>query len=82
MTLVGCLCELLRSGGDFILLRRLWGHFFASLTEEQEPQFALNCSRSETVVSSRFDVVVPFSHFFLFLCGVIFSDEFARCLRE
>ena len=51
MTLVGCLCELLRSGGDFLLLRRLWRHFLASLSEEQGPQFALNWSRSETVVS-------------------------------
>ena len=66
MTLVGCLCELLRSGGDFILLRRLWGYFPASLTEEQEPQLALNWSRSETVASSRFGVVVPFFPFFLF----------------
>ena len=27
MTFVGCLGELLRSGGDFTLLRRLWGAF-------------------------------------------------------
>ena len=53
MTLVCCLCELLRSGGDFVLLRRLWGHFLASLSEEQEPLFALNWSRSETVVSTE-----------------------------
>ena len=58
MTLVGCLCELLRSGGDFILLRRLWGHFLASLFEDQEPLFALSWSRSETVVSMDFGVVI------------------------
>ena len=58
MTLVGCLCELLRSGGDFILLRRLWGHFLASLSEDPEPLFALSWSRSETVVSMDFVVVI------------------------
>ena len=60
MTFVGCLCELLRSGGDFLLLRQLWGHFLASLSEEQEPQFALNWSRSETVVSILRRVIVLF----------------------
>ena len=58
MTLVGCLCELLRSGGDFILLRRLWGHLLASLSENQEPLFALSWSCSETVVSMDFVVVI------------------------
>ena len=31
MTLVSCFCEFLRNGGDFDYLRRLWGHFCATL---------------------------------------------------
>ena len=51
MTLVGCVCELLCSGGDFVLLRRLWSHFLLTLPKEKGPQFNLNWSRSETVMS-------------------------------
>ena len=58
MTQVGCVCELLRSGGDFVLLRRLWGHFLLSLSKEKVPQFTLNWSRSETVVSMPLFVFV------------------------
>ena len=50
MTLVSCVCELIRRGGDFFLLRHLWGHYTSSLGT-REPQFAMNWSRSETVVS-------------------------------
>ena len=50
MTLVSCFCEFLRNGGDFNYLRRLWGHFAATLCG-QEPGFPLRWSRSETVVS-------------------------------
>ena len=49
MTFVGYLGELLRNGGDFTFLRRLWGHFRSSLGD-WKPEFALNWSRSETVV--------------------------------
>ena len=35
MTLVGCLCEFRRSGGDFTLIRQLWGHFVSSLCESK-----------------------------------------------
>ena len=49
MTLVSCFCEFLRNGGDFDYLRRLWGHFAATLCG-QEPGFPLRWSRSETVV--------------------------------
>ena len=51
MTLVSSFCDLLSSGGDYTLLRRLWGHFRATL-ETQAPQYALGWSRSETVVGS------------------------------
>ena len=50
MTLVSCFCEFLRNGGDFDYLRRLWGHFRATLGD-REPCFPLRLSRSETVVS-------------------------------
>ena len=70
MTLVSCLCELLRSGGEFTLLRRLWGHFYSSLGE-RKPEFSLQWCRSETVVSSiffcHFSVGIYFGSFSLFL---------------
>ena len=50
MTLVSCFCDWLRSGGDFSLVQRLWGHFLATLGE-REPEFTLKWSRSETAVS-------------------------------
>ena len=50
MTLVYCFCEFLRNGDDFDYLRRLWGHFRATLGD-QEPWFPLRCSHSATVVS-------------------------------
>ena len=53
MTFVGCLCDLLRSGGDFTLVRRLWSHFCLSLGK-QKADFSLSWSRSETVVSYDF----------------------------
>ena len=53
LTLFSCFCEFLRNGGDFDYLRRLWGHFSATLCD-QEPGFPLRWSRSETVVSRVF----------------------------
>ena len=35
MTLVGCLCDLLRVGGDFTLVRQLWSHFCLSLGKQK-----------------------------------------------
>ena len=66
MTFVGCLGELLRSGGDFSVLRRLWGHFCSSLGD-RKTEFALNWSRSKTVVKCCFfcalDKLSPFLFF-------------------
>ena len=50
MTMISAVCEWLRSGGDFTLLRRLWACFRASLGE-RAPEYQLNWSRAETVVS-------------------------------
>ena len=50
MILVSCVCDLLRSGGDLSSLRRLWDRFTSALVE-REPEFVLNWSRSETVIS-------------------------------
>ena len=63
MTLVSCFCEFLRNGGDFDYLRRLWGHFAATLCG-QEPGFPLRWSRSETVVSWVFLLIVKILRFF------------------
>ena len=54
MTMISSVCEGLRSGGDFILLRRLWACFRASLGESA-PEYQLNWSRTETVV--RKDII-------------------------
>ena len=50
MTLVSCFCDLLRSGGDLTLLRRMWGHFCASLGD-RKLEYSMQWSRSETLVS-------------------------------
>ena len=41
VTLDSCFCDWLRSGGDFSLVQRLWGHFLATLGE-REPEFTLS----------------------------------------
>ena len=62
MTLVSSVCELIGRGGDFFLLRQLWGRSTSSLGA-REPQFQMNWSRSATVVSM--------SVYLLFLLGLI-----------
>ena len=69
MTLVSGFCDFLRGGGDFSLLRRLWGYFLASLGK-QEPLFTLGWNRSETVVSPNFIKLVVFLVVFLWLGGL------------
>ena len=49
MTMVKCLVELLRSGGNYILLRKSWGHFRGPLGSEN-PLYNLTWSRGETLV--------------------------------
>ena len=58
MTMISSLMELLQSGGSYTLLRRLWGHFRATLSE-QDPVYEILWDKAETLVS-----VVSF----LFLC--------------
>ena len=74
MTFVSEFCDLLRSGGDFSLLRRLWGYFVASLGK-QEPLFTLGWSRSETIVGL---LSFPVS-FLLFFC-LLLSPSFCLWL--
>ena len=50
MTMVSSLTELLQSGGSYTLLRRLWGHFRATLSE-QDPIFEISWDKAETLVS-------------------------------
>ena len=59
MTFVSSLNDVLRSGGDFTLVRRLWGYFLASLGC-RKPEFTLQWSRSETVVSDFFLTIGTF----------------------
>ena len=96
MTFISCICEWLRSGGDFSLLRRLWANFRVSLGESA-PEYQMNWSRTETVVSIllRFLFFVVFfssSVIWFFWCmfwvhpynyipdGVCFRLQFARRL--
>ena len=74
MTLVSCVTELLRSGGDFQLLRRLWGHFCASLAD-RDPLYSIRWSKSETLVSILFSlsVVVPLLFLLCFFCVLVYS---------
>ena len=79
MTLVSCFCDLLRSGGDLTLLRRMWGHFCASLGD-RKPEYSMQWSRSETVVSviwlfSGNSSLSYVSERLLFFC--FFSKKFA-----
>ena len=66
MTMISCLCELLRGGGDFSTLRRLWGLFRVTLPETA-PQYHVNWSRSETLVSIPICVTFYFVVVFLVL---------------
>ena len=68
MTMISAVCEWLRSGGDFTLLRRLWACFRASLGE-RAPEYQLNWSRAETVVSRGITFFVVFG-FMSFVCVV------------
>ena len=49
MTMVNCLIEMLRSGGDYLFLRKLWGHFRATLASKN-PLYSLTWSRGESLV--------------------------------
>ena len=49
MTMVNCLIEMLRSGGDYLFLRKLWGHFRATLASEN-PLYNRFWSRGESLV--------------------------------
>ena len=50
LTLVNCIAELCRCGGSYVLLRKLWGNFRATLGRE-DPLYNLHWNRSETLVS-------------------------------
>ena len=50
MTMINCLIELLRSAGDYLLLRKLSGHFRATLGSDNL-LYNLRWSRGESLVS-------------------------------
>ena len=49
--MVNCLIELLRFGGSYLLLRKLWGCFRATLGPEN-PLYNVRWSRPESLVSN------------------------------
>ena len=53
MTMVSCLVELLRCGGSYLLLRKLWGYFRATLCSGN-PLYNLAWSRQEPLVNKMF----------------------------
>ena len=70
MTMINCLVDLLRSGGSYTLLRRLWGSFQATLGREN-PLYSLNWSLAESLVSNNFSVLFfAFDLYLLFCVGV------------
>ena len=68
MTLVTCLLELLRAGGSYVLLRRLWGCFHATLGPDN-PLYKLNWSRAESLVSCLFVSLSSLQVVFSFFSG-------------
>ena len=51
LTMVNCVAELCRWGGSYILLRKLWGNFRATLGPDN-PLYNLHWNRPETLVSN------------------------------
>ena len=50
ITMINCLVELLRTGGDYLQLRKLWRHFRATLGSDS-PLYRLTWSRGESLMS-------------------------------
>ena len=72
LTMVNCVAELCRWGGSYILLRKLWGNFRATLGRDN-PLYSLRWNRPETLVSNLvagYLAIVMF--FFLFLFFFLF----------
>ena len=72
LTMVNCLIELLRIGGDYLLLRKLWGHFRATLASEN-PLYNLTWNRGESLV--RLSSFLSFLFFVLFVKFICLSSE-------
>ena len=73
LTMVSYLTEVLRAGGSYSMLRRLWGFFRASLSES-DPVYHIVWSKPETLVSftsccvmRTFSIFFSFSMFSFFL---------------
>ena len=76
LTMVNCLIELLRSGGYFLLLRKLWGLFRATLASEN-PLYNLTWNRGESLVrlSSYFLSFFLHPFFFSFFFGKVYLSS-------
>ena len=83
MTMINCLVELLRSGGDYLLLRKLLGPFRATLGTDS-PLYNLARSRGESLVSFVISVsgmFLGYSHFSSFFIFVSFGGRDCDGLR-
>ena len=79
LTMVNCLIELLRSGGDYLLLRKLWGHFRATLASEN-PLYKLAWNRGESLVRLSNYFLFPFlvPLFVFFSLGKVYLSSDGR----
>ena len=71
MTMISSLMELLQNDGSYTLLRRLWGHFRATLSE-QDPMYEILWDKAETLVS-----ILSFFRF-QYDCSFSVSSSFSR----
>ena len=55
LTMVNCVAELCRWGGSYVLLRKLWGNFRATLGPDN-PLYSLHWNRPETLVSRFYSI--------------------------
>ena len=75
MTMVNCLIELLRFGGSYTLLRKLWGCFRATLGPEN-PLYSIQWSRSESLVGIFVLVLIQMGVWSSFFCCFSFLFPF------
>ena len=75
MTMVNCLIELLRFGGSYTLLRKLWGCFRATLGPEN-PLYSIQWSRPESLVGIFVLVLIQMGVCSSFFSFAVFSFLF------
>ena len=73
VTLVAELFELLSNGGDFSMLRLLWGHFCASLGD-RVPELSIKWNLSAALVSNVFSTAIDLVFGIAVVVCVPYSD--------